>query len=153
MGKTKRYLLYTAITIALVGGFLAFGPPQLLRKSETPEFCAGCHVMLPEYETWFHSGSHRRIKCIDCHLPNSNLAGHYLWKGIDGMKDVFYFYSGLTPDVIEASGHARKVIKANCIKCHQEMVSRINTEERKCWDCHKKLIHRMTGVLGGEEGL
>lgn len=146
-GKIIRYLAYILILGALLGLFAAFGPPQLLHKSETPEFCAGCHVMLPQYEAWFHSGAHKRIKCIDCHLPNNNIAGHYLWKGIDGLKDIVYFYSGLVPEEIHASAHARRVIKANCKRCHQEMVSRINTDGRNCWDCHKRLVHKMTGIF------
>jgi cytochrome c nitrite reductase small subunit len=144
--RTKLYLLLALLLAALLGAFLAFGPPRLLHKSETPEFCAGCHVMQAEYEAWFHS-AHRRIKCIDCHLPNRNIVGHYVWKGIDGMKDVVFFYSGLVPEEIRASGHARKVIKANCVRCHREMISRINIEERDCWECHRRATHKASGIL------
>lgn len=88
------------ILIGLGGGllllvFLLLGPPQLLAKSEHPSFCAGCHVMEAEYDAWAHAGAHRRKACIDCHLPNDNAAIHYVWKSLDGMKDIaLFYYSG-----------------------------------------------------------
>ena len=84
--------------------------------------------MHEEYEVWFLTGVHRGIKCVDCHLPNNNEVNHLIWKGIDGTKDVVSFFSGVYPDHITATGHAKKVIKANCMRCHNEMVSRISTD-------------------------
>ena len=72
--------------LAVLGVFAAFGPPGLYAKSESPEFCGSCHVLQPEYEAWFHSGAHRRIKCVDCHLPNDNLPNH-CGKTLDGVRD------------------------------------------------------------------
>ena len=84
--------------LAVSGGlaitlFILIGPPKLLAKSESPDFCASCHVMEEEFTAWQHSGAHRRLKCVDCHLPNSNPVSHYMWKSIDGMKDVVIFTS------------------------------------------------------------
>jgi cytochrome c nitrite reductase small subunit len=97
-GKSKKVVKYLAIFIvagAAVSFFLLLGPPKLLARSEAPVFCGGCHVMDTEYEAWSHAGAHRRKKCVDCHLPNTNVAFHYIWKSIDGMKDVGFFFSGL----------------------------------------------------------
>ena len=68
---------------------------------------------------------------------------HLVWKGIDGTKDVVSFFSGVYPDYITATGHAKKVIKANCIRCHNEMVSRISTDGRDCWSCHRRVNHKL----------
>lgn len=147
----KKHLVYLAIVAAIAivaGAFVSFGPPQLLAKSETPEFCGSCHVMSIEYETWLRS-VHRSVKCIDCHLPNDGLVEHYVWKGIDGMKDVVYFYGGLVSEEIHASARAKRVVKANCIRCHGELVSRINVRDRNCWDCHRRVTHRGAGAILG----
>jgi cytochrome c nitrite reductase small subunit len=126
--------------------FLMLGPPRLLAKSETPDFCAGCHVMEAEYEAWAHAGAHRRKVCVDCHLPNQNMAVHYIWKSIDGLKDTVAFYSGRVPERIEISAHGQEVVQANCIRCHESTVSHMN-HERLCWQCHRRVAHRGVGQI------
>ena len=143
-GGARLFLVACLVTVA-AGLFLAIGPPGLLARSETPDFCASCHVMESQYEAWFHQGAHRRIRCVDCHLPNDNLAAHYVWKSIDGMKDVVVFNSGRVPDDIRISEHGRRVVQANCVRCHDEAVFMIN-QERPCFDCHRRVRHRLTGV-------
>jgi len=135
---------------AAFGVFLLLGPPGLLAKSEKADFCASCHVMESEYEAWFHEGAHRRINCVDCHLPRDNIASHYLWKSLDGLKDTIFFYSGHIPDPIVASDHARRVLQSNCIRCHETSVEKIDNE-RLCWSCHRRLVHLASGSI--ETGL
>jgi cytochrome c nitrite reductase small subunit len=126
--------------------FLLLGPPHLLAKSESPAFCASCHVMEDEHAAWDHAGAHRRIRCVDCHLPNGGPIGHYFWKSIDGMKDVLFFHSGQIPERIVLSSHGTKVVQENCLRCHEETVSRMDTT-RQCWSCHRGLQHRLTGSI------
>lgn len=146
--RTRRLVIagMTAVAAVLLGFFLLFGPPHLLAKSETPTFCASCHVMKPQYQAYTHNGAHRRLLCVDCHLPNNNLANHYLWKSIDGMKDVLFFYSGAVPERITISNHGAAVLKANCIRCHATLVSQMDTS-RTCWHCHRRMTHSGTGAL------
>jgi cytochrome c nitrite reductase small subunit len=132
-----------AVVVAL---FLLHGPPKLLAKSESPSFCAGCHVMESEFESWAHEGAHRRKLCVDCHLPNENMAIHYVWKSIDGMKDVAFFYSGTVPEQIKLTAHGAKVLQANCVRCHQATVEFIN-HDRKCWECHRRIMHKRSGSI------
>jgi len=99
-----------------------------------------------EHSAFMHSGAHRRNKCVDCHLPSDNVALHYVWKSIDGMKDVLFFYSGHVPDRITLSEHGAKVVKANCIRCHSELVSQMDTS-RDCWSCHRRITHTGTGSI------
>lgn len=143
----------TVLTFSLVGGavvvvllLLLFGPPQLLAKSDSPAFCGSCHVMEAQYEAWAHTGAHRRKQCVDCHLPNDNSGVHYLWKGIDGLKDVALFYSGMVPERIKITEHGARVLQANCIRCHEQTVMRINLE-RNCWECHRRLMHTRSGAM------
>jgi len=147
--KATKYgmvLLCLVVAGAVLGGFLAFGPPQLYAKSSTPEFCGRCHVMETEYEAWFHAGAHRRISCVDCHLPNDTKVRHLIWKGIDGMKDALAFYGGRVPENIVLSEHGTQILQENCQRCHAETMARVN-EERQCWFCHRRLSHKRTGAM------
>lgn len=141
--KNKKRLLRLGL-YAGVAGFAAlfalFGPPHLIGLTETPEFCGSCHSMRGQHKDWLHS-AHRQKRCIDCHLPNDNAVNHYLWKSIDGNKDVFYEFTGLREhDEVRLSPHAKRVLQGNCLRCHGEMVSRIGTD-RSCTDCHRRTGH------------
>ena len=139
-GKKKLLLCCGGAGLA-VSLFLFFGPPGLYEKTSSPEFCSSCHVMEYEHDAWLKTGVHRGIKCVDCHLPNNNFANHLFWKGIDGMKDVIYFYGRMYSDPIIISAHGKNTVQANCLKCHGEMVSRISVGERTCWSCHRRINH------------
>jgi cytochrome c nitrite reductase small subunit len=140
-----KFLSLFLTLAAILGFFLAFGPPKLMARTETPLFCASCHVMQGQYESWFNVGAHRTIRCVDCHLPHQNLPVYYIWKSIDGMKDVFVFYSGNTPEHIRVSRRGKNFIRDNCVRCHTERVAMID-RERNCWDCHRFLQHHLAGV-------
>lgn len=145
----KKGVLYVIVALCLMLGvsiFLMLGPPKLLAKSDEPNFCAGCHVMEDEYEAWSHAGAHRRKKCVDCHLPNENMAVHYAQKAIDGMKDVMFYYSGKVSEQIKLSSHGEKVVQSNCVRCHEETVSLMDTS-RKCWSCHRRISHKLAGTI------
>jgi cytochrome c nitrite reductase small subunit len=145
----KKFLLYVlavVVALAVLGAYVAFGSPGLYAKSESPEFCGSCHVLQPEYEAWFHSGAHQNIKCVDCHLPNNNLANHLFWKSVEGVKDSLAFHTGRVSETIRLSDHGVKVVLGNCQRCHAETIARIN-EDRRCWDCHRRLSHKRTGAI------
>ena len=144
--KTVLTLAAVATGAVLLLVFLLFGPPKLLAKSDAPDFCGGCHVMESEFEAWSHAGAHRRNQCVDCHLPNESAGIHYVWKGIDGMKDVLMFYSGAAPERIRLTAHGETVVQTNCIRCHEQTVMLINPE-RKCWDCHRRIAHVRSGAM------
>ncbi len=146
----KKKIAGTLIAIGVIAAaavlFLLHGPPKLLAKSESPDFCARCHVMESEYESWSHEGAHRRKLCVDCHLPNENTGIHYVWKSLDGLKDIAFFYSGRAPEHIRLTSHGTKVLQANCIRCHETTVENIS-HERNCWDCHRRIMHRRSGSI------
>jgi cytochrome c nitrite reductase small subunit len=148
-GAPSKWVRLSALLLvmgAVVGFYVSFGPPGLYAKSSTPEFCAQCHVMEAEYEGWVHNGGHRRLKCVDCHLPNDNLPRHMVWKGMEGMWDSFAFYSGRVPERIEISDSGKMILQENCRRCHEETIARIS-EDRPCWQCHRRLSHRNTGAF------
>ena len=79
----KKYLMIGIPALFIMFVFLLWGMSIVLEKTSSPEFCNSCHVMNSQYESWFMTGLHRNIKCVDCHLPNNNTANHIIWKGID----------------------------------------------------------------------
>ena len=143
---TLVYLLVLVLAAAALGAFIAFGPPRLYAKSETPQYCGSCHVLEPQYEAWFHSGAHSRITCVDCHLPNDTFARHLVWKTLDGVKDALAFHTGRVSEPIRLSSHGAAVVQENCQRCHAETIARVNID-RQCWDCHRRISHKQTGTI------
>jgi cytochrome c nitrite reductase small subunit len=129
--------------------FIFFGPPDVYTLTSSPAFCSSCHVMEYQYDAWLKTGLHRNIKCVECHLPNDNFPNHMAWKGIDGTKDVIFFYGRLFSEPMKISDHGKAVAQKNCVRCHGEMVSRITLGERTCWSCHRRVTHKapLTGDL------
>lgn len=143
--KDKKIL--TIVISALI--FLVFAvsvSQKISAKTNSAEYCAKCHVMVEQYLALMKGGLHNFLKCVDCHLPNDSKLNFYIWKGIDGAKDMVYFYSGSVSERIVISAHGEKTVQSNCVRCHEGMVSRINVTDRKCWDCHKRVSHRLSGL-------
>jgi cytochrome c nitrite reductase small subunit len=149
MSIIRKILSFKTLIVLLVMvvffGILYGG--DIYHYSESPKFCNSCHVMNEMYNNYIHNGAHRNALCIDCHLPNDNVVAHFVWKGIDGTKDVVYFYGNLYNEPIEISRHGDEVVKENCLRCHQGIMSNVNIGDRKCIDCHRRHTHKHTGVF------
>lgn len=151
MALSRLAKLSWAVVVLILAGaglglFLALGPPQLLARTSTPEYCGSCHVMEMEYESWFHSGAHKRVTCVDCHLPNDTKFRHLFWKSVDGIHDLARFYGGWVSDYPRLSNRGARVVRENCQRCHAEIGARLN-ETRDCWTCHRRLTHRLGGAM------
>ncbi len=142
----RKHIIAVAILV-LFTAFVLWGPPDMLARTSTPDYCNTCHVMNDHYDSWHKTALHRNAKCVDCHLPHTNYPRYLFWKGIDGMKDMFMFHSGLYPEQIDISSHGKKVLKENCIRCHEGLLTMINTDDRNCWDCHRRVRHRVIPVI------
>src|SRR3989337_2148760 len=89
----KKYLIGAAGLVVLA--IITFVPHGILDPSSRPAFFNARHPIHEEDNVWFLPGLHRSIRCVDCHLPNDNEIDHLVWKGIDGIKDVVSFFSGI----------------------------------------------------------
>lgn len=136
--RRKKTIAIAALILLLA---MAAALPGYMKKTSTTEYCASCHVMEPQYDDWLYGGRHTQIRCIECHLPNDDFVRHYVWKGLDGVKDLVFFYTGLVPEPIHSSRHARKTIQRNCVRCHDGMLSMVSVDDRNCWECHRSLFH------------
>lgn len=152
----KQKVALTTLSGIAVGLVILF--MYLLRMhtyiiGDDPAACNNCHIMSPYYATWSHSSHGRDVTCNDCHVPNDNIAAHYAFKGIDGMKHVAYFITHSEHQAIQAESMSDEVIMDNCIRCHKQLnqefvkTGRIDYMEAKrgegkaCWDCHRNVPH------------
>ena len=142
--KTLLYVLAPFFAVLFFIPFAVSGSSNSADKPKS-ENCIRCHTMESEYEAWIHSGAHRRKDCVDCHLPNENKAVHYLWKSIDGLKDLLVYHSGRISEQIKISSHGETVLQNNCIRCHKTTVMLMD-QTRKCWSCHKRISHLHVGI-------
>lgn len=125
---------------------------------EKPETCVNCHVMAPQYATWYHSSHREWTNCNECHVPHNNIFNKYFFKAKDGLRHATIFTLRKEPQVIFIKESGREVVHKNCIRCHKELLtdSRLlsyNTMthesrmERKCWECHRETPHGRVNSL------
>lgn len=126
--------------------------------SDKPETCVNCHIMAPQYATWSHS-SHREVThCNDCHVPHNNVLNKYYFKAKDGMRHATIFTLRAEPQVIFILEEGQKVVKQNCIRCHEQvltdnLMASVNPEftmlreDRQCWECHREVPHGRVNSL------
>ena len=120
--------------------------------SDDPKTCVNCHVMYPQYASWFHS-SHREVaSCNDCHVPHNNTINKYFFKAKDGMRHSYMFTFRLEPQVIRIKEAGQAVVQDNCKRCHADLISMVNLTEvtaensklgkgHRCYDCHRNTPH------------
>jgi cytochrome c nitrite reductase small subunit len=120
--------------------------------SDSPATCVNCHIMAPQYATWFHSSHREHATCNDCHVPQDNIFRHYYFKASDGLRHATIFTLRNEPDVIVMHAPGRAVVQQNCIRCHEFTNERVSAsrvtaqsaahgEGRLCWECHRDVPH------------
>lgn len=144
----------------IIGGviFIIYISNAASYLSDNPKTCVNCHVMSPQYATWFHS-SHREIAtCNDCHVPHNNVINKYFFKAKDGMRHATIFTLRIEPQVIKIHEAGQKVVQNNCLRCHSNLLEdsklAIATQayhnyriKRPCWDCHRETPHGRVNSL------
>jgi cytochrome c nitrite reductase small subunit len=125
---------------------------------DKPETCVNCHIMAPQYATWYHSSHREKTTCNECHVPHNNIVSKYFFKARDGVRHATIFTLRMEPQVIFIKEAGKKVVHKNCIRCHKELItdSRLiayNREthefrmDRDCIDCHRETPHGRVNSL------
>ena len=120
--------------------------------SDEPSTCVNCHVMYPQYASWFHSSHREAANCNDCHVPHNNVANKYYFKAMDGLRHSYMFTFRLEPQVIRIKEAGQNVVQENCKRCHADLVSMVSLTEvtaknsrtgkgHRCYDCHRNTPH------------
>jgi len=142
------------LTIGLVALLAALGVGAVATDftaylGDDPTTCNNCHVMDAVYENWFHAGHRAWATCNDCHTPHDFIP-KYVVKGVNGFNHVSAFTLGHIPEAIRAKERSRRVVQANCIRCHGEAVSSIADGQmdsaRACFECHRQVAHGSRGI-------
>jgi cytochrome c nitrite reductase small subunit len=113
---------------------------------DSPETCMNCHVMTDSYVSHRNSSHGRDVSCNDCHLPHTSFAREYAFKAVDGLKHAYAFTVHTESQTMPLSSFAAPVEQENCMRCHEGRMSEVSassyqTSERKCWDCHRDVVH------------
>jgi cytochrome c nitrite reductase small subunit len=150
-------LVAFAILVGL-GGVILHVSRATSYLSDNPATCVNCHVMAPQYYSWFHSRHRETANCNDCHVPHDNPVRHYAFKASDGARHAFMFTFRLEPQVIRIHAAGQRVVQENCIRCHGASVHTtmldlvrgddVDHEQGfRCWDCHRETPHgRVRGL-------
>ncbi len=126
--------------------------------SDDPKACINCHVMSPQYETWFHSSHRENATCNDCHVPHESMANKYFFKAKDGLRHSTIYTLRKEPQVIHMLEAGQQVVQSNCIRCHEKLIdgtelkhghyeSVLKGDSRLCWQCHREVAHGRTRSL------
>lgn len=135
--------------LGLFSFYISNAPSYL---GDKPEACINCHIMAPQYATWYHSSHREKTNCNDCHVPHNNVFNKFYFKAKDGLRHSAIFTLRREPQVIFIKEAGREVVHRNCIRCHKELLTdskllAYNSEthlfrmERKCWECHRESPH------------
>lgn len=126
--------------------------------SDKPETCVNCHIMAPQYASWFHSAHREYTNCNECHVPQDNAFNKYYFKAKDGLRHATIFTLRNEPQVISIKEAGEEVVQQNCIRCHKELVTdykllryndtvQMYRNDKQCWDCHQNVPHGSVNSL------
>jgi cytochrome c nitrite reductase small subunit len=126
--------------------------------SDRPETCINCHVMNPQYASWFHSAHREYATCNDCHVPHTNPVASYAFKAMDGARHATIFTLRNEPQVIQIKDAGAAVVQENCKRCHGRVNENVHTmtvslkmaqndQGKLCWDCHREVPHGRVSSL------
>ncbi len=150
--KWQTWVIILTGTVIGLGLFILQESNAFSYLSDDPKTCINCHVMTPEYVTWEHSSHGKVTNCNDCHVPHDNVFRKYAFKAKDGLYHATIFTLHAEPEVIIMHEAGQKVVKENCIRCHQNQVTDAkasawieghdaNRLDRQCWECHREVPH------------
>lgn len=156
----------------LLGAFCGLGAYTIYMSrawsylGDDPATCVNCHVMAPQYASWFHSSHRERATCNDCHVPHTSTFDKYAFKAMDGLYHSYVFTMRDEPMSIRAKEGSSTVVMDNCIRCHTTLNTALvktgticfnDTQMgngRACWDCHRDVAHgKMSNISAAPNAL
>ncbi len=144
----RPMLLAVALAVSL-GGLIGLGGYTFVYARgysyllDDPAACVNCHVMRENYSSWVVS-SHRTVTCNGCHTPHE-VVPKYLTKAENGFAHSFAF-TFEKPEVIRIKSVSLGVVEANCVTCHEGMISGTflaTGGEPGCVRCHRSTGHSL----------
>jgi len=127
--------------------------------TNAPETCMNCHIMAPQYSSWFHSSHKNFTNCNECHIPQDNIIRSYFFKAKDGLRHATVFTLRKEPQVIRIKSEGKEVVRENCLLCHSGLYENrylnnihqniLVKEQRNmdCMFCHRETAHSIISSL------
>ncbi|NUM37407.1 MAG: cytochrome c nitrite reductase small subunit [Candidatus Brocadiae bacterium] len=155
LGLSPRWKMALACSAGTLAGlvlFLIHISNFFSYLSDSPNTCMNCHIMGPQYATWYHSSHRERASCVDCHVPHDNIFQTYAFKAMDGLRHASIFTIRGEEQAITIKSAGVNAVQKNCKRCHAESFRNFafmanNTfnadhgKGRLCWDCHRETPH------------
>lgn len=136
-----RKCLWIGLLVFLLAA-VVYGGWQAYEFQERPEFCNMCHGVELFYETWIHSAHEPFTNCQACHIPQD--IRELFWAPRYGIKDVYYYFLGDTPDFYRAKVPTPQLVRENCLRCHETLLRNVpGYEQLNCQHCHRHSPHRL----------
>ncbi len=112
--------------------------------SNDPTACVNCHIMRDQYDGWLKGGHHTAATCNDCHTP-VDFFGKYWTKVEHGFRHSKGFTFQDFHEPIAMKDSSRRVVEANCVRCHGGFVADITAcrepGDSSCITCHRGAGH------------
>ncbi len=70
----------------------------------------------------WQQSNHKQFACIECHLPDSNIAIKVAYKTKAGLNDLYHETLRSYPASIRYLAEARGIAEGNCLRCHYSTV-------------------------------
>jgi cytochrome c nitrite reductase small subunit len=144
----RRLILIASLTAGVMAGvglFTFVYAQGYAYLSNDPAVCANCHIMRDHLDGWLRSSHHAHATCNDCHTPH-NLVFKLWAKADNGWNHSVKFTLQSFADPIRIRPVNARKLRANCIACHEELVSDIRwsgmlSNEADCVRCHAGVGH------------
>ncbi len=132
-------VLIPGIIIGIVVTAIAVGA---YHQSGDARFCGSCHSMKLVHTRWQIS-NHHQFDCIECHLPDTHIAGKVIYKTRAGLNDLIHETTRDYPAGIGLTFQGRQIINGNCFRCHASTISGTQMIQKNvdCLQCHRYLVH------------
>ncbi len=82
-----------------------------------------CHVINTHYASWQHNSHRDAASCVDCPQPRDSFVDKMSAKVRDGLKHSVAMTFGTYDNNIRITDDVARRIQANCISCHQDVLS------------------------------
>lgn len=142
----QSFVILLGVLLA-TGGYTFWYGQGASYLSNDPAACKNCHIMNDYYDGWEKASHHAVATCNDCHAPKE-IIGKYIVKAQSGFLHSKGFTLNDFPEPIRIRESSKKVLRANCIRCHEGLVGEMLThhgsntwQEIDCTHCHVVVGH------------
>ncbi len=145
--KITIKILALGIIIGIILSVLIAASYQI---SGNARFCSSCHSMKLVASRWQLS-QHKQFGCVECHLPDTHIAGQVFYKARVGINDLIHETLRTYPAEIRLSDKGQVIVNQNCLRCHVSTVENtaMVSNGANCLNCHRYIVRGRSADEGG----